>query len=116
MSAINTIVRSDSVVLISDTVGYDKDGQLLGFSSKVYPIAHLNAAIGTRGLGIAGPIFAHLLAFRATSFDDLKSNASAWAKEIYERHADLLRKTPDLDIVIGGFSDTQGPCAYSLTS
>jgi hypothetical protein len=115
MTAINIIRKKDSVHLISDGASYDAKQRLVSIGPKVFPLPHINAAIGIRGPTIALPLLAHLIGHAATSYDALKINIVEILSNAYANTRVVLEKGVTgsaLNVVIGGFSETVGADAY----
>jgi hypothetical protein len=72
MSAINIVVGKDRAYVITDGGAYDAAGIIRAFPIKVVPLPSLPAVVAMRGsTALALPVFAHFLAHRFQSFDDL---------------------------------------------
>jgi len=115
MTAINVIKQYTSVSVITDGAGYRADGVLAFRVQKVFPLAHLNAVIATRGSPLFAPMFAYHASIRATEFDDLKRLAPEIAKEESSKASAAQPDTDsEFDLFIAGWSETSGPSGYVL--
>ena len=119
MSAINVLVRSDAVHLLTDAAIYQKDGNITAIGPKCRPMPHLNCAVAMRGayLGMA-PIMEEIQAANVP-FDELKSKIVDLLKACSETYASLLDQCadgPDFEIVLAGISESEGPQACLIAS
>lgn len=119
MSAIDIIVQSNAVHLISDGACIGQDGIIHFIAGKVLPLPHLNAVIAHRGPSMAGAMIAPVLGSCGTTYDEVKANAARTCQAAVEQIAPLLAAAPmatSIDFVIAGWSESTGPDAYALTS
>lgn len=119
MSAVNVLVQSNAVHLLTDAAIYQPDGMLSGLTQKVRSMPHLNCAAAMRGgyLGLA-PIMEEISA-AGTSFDSLKANMPALLRGCAAQYLHLLDRCaagPEFEVVIAGISETDGPSAYVVPS
>lgn len=119
MSAINTLVKRDSVHLITDAASYDSAGNLVAAIPKVALLPHINAAVACRGPRASVPLFADLLSAAASTYDELKAHAPTFLRELRP----MLDATfahcefgAVFDVVIAGISESAGPDAYLICS
>lgn len=119
MTAINTVLKRDSVHLLTDAASYDIAGNLVTAAPKVALLPHLNAAVACRGPHIALPLIADLLGAAASTYDDLKAKAPAFIcalLPIFEASFAQCQFGSDFDIVVAGISEMAGPDAYLICS
>jgi hypothetical protein len=119
MSAINVVLKKSSVHIICDAASYDERGNLIAAVPKVALLPHLNAAIACRGPRISVPLFADLLPAIATTYDELKTEAPTFLRDLQPMlqasfaHCSL---GTEFDVVVAGISETAGPDAYLICS
>lgn len=117
MTAINILRQSKAVHLISDGASYDEHQRPTSFGPKVFPLPHINAAIGIRGPTIALPLIAHLVGHAATSYNELKANIVAVLKRSASLCDTILgRCSAPFEVAIAGMSEGKGPDAYVVCS
>ena len=117
MTAINVIKQSNAVHVLTDGAGYNADGTLIAIANKVWPVAHLNLVLASRGSAYFAPLLAQHASAAAHSFDHLKSIMPALALELAGRFAPLMRMSElgsQFDLVVAGWSETSGPSSYFL--
>lgn len=119
MSAINTLIKRDSVHLITDAASYGADGNLIAVKSKVAMLPQINAAVACRGAFISVPLIADLLSVAAPTYDDLKATAPALLRALlpmFEASFAHCEFGIDFDVVIAGISESDGSDAYLICS
>jgi hypothetical protein len=82
MSAINTLIKRDSVSLICDAASYSAEGRFIAAVPKVALLPQFSAAVACRGPRVSVPLFADLLSAAAASYDELKAKAPAFVREL----------------------------------
>jgi hypothetical protein len=115
LTAINVLKQKDAVHLVSDGAAYDAKKRLVSVGPKVFPLPHLNAAIGVRGPTVALPILVHFIGHGATSYDGLKRNIVGILKQAQANARTVLGQSvagAAFEVAIGGISETRGPDAY----
>jgi hypothetical protein len=122
MSAMNILKQPDFVHLISDGASYDEHHRLVSIGPKVWPLSHINAAIGARGPSIALPLLAHFVGHAASSYDGLKTNIVGVLKSAFANMKAVTDLCPAIDkgmyadVAIIGFSERSGePDAYVIS-
>lgn len=107
MTAINSWLAPNGVVVFSDTLMTLPDGRPAAFVSKVYPIPQLNALISGRGTSdlIAGWAFDVTCRWVVADFDDLITHTQ---EELAKRWSDLEgRRTETTTVFMWGWSPAQ---------
>jgi hypothetical protein len=115
VTALNIIKQKDAVHLVSDGAAYDAKQRLVSIGPKVWPLPHINAAIGVRGPTIALPLLAHFVGHAVTSYDALKINIAAVLRNAFANTHGVLGQSAAgaaFEIAIGGISETVGADAY----
>jgi hypothetical protein len=118
MSAIDVIIKSDAVHVITDGAGVDAEGCINFVASKVWSIAHCNAVIAVRGPSMAGPFICPCVGTNAATFTELKASAAGVMRECVGELSGLWAGVPladSMDFVIAGWSET-GPDAFLVCS
>jgi hypothetical protein len=87
---------------------YLADQTVVGFSTKVFPVAHWPGLITTVGNGAMVPLFGWSLARRFSTFDELIAGASAVLPDLVKSY----ELPSGGDIFFVGISDERGPEAY----
>jgi hypothetical protein len=115
MTALNVFLRKDAVHVLTDGAACDPNGDLVKAVSKVFPLAHTNAVLATRGVNGLLP----LLGFAvdgAPSFDATADILPAKTREILASvsHAQGGTDLGTLDVVLAGISETRGPACLAV--
>ena len=123
MTAINVIVQSNAVHVLSDCAGIDTDGALQGLCAKVLAVPHLNLVVtGRSGARISLTLMFDLVTAIAGTWSELRDRICFHGK----RHFDEFRPRlsfmdssvfgPDFDLLIAGLTDAGKPAAYWMVS
>lgn len=119
MTAINAYARGRLGLIVSDTAGYDRQGVIGGFMSKVVANPRLRMAVALRGPLAALPTFASNLDFRCASFDEVTGEVGARVvEETYDAgmmHWGSLFDT-EVQIVVVGWSEREQRCRALVMS
>lgn len=119
MSAINSVIKRNSVHLITDAASYDAEGLLIATVPKVALLPHLNAAVACRGPRVSVPLFADILSAAASTYDKLKAKAPAFVRDLQpmlQASFAYCSLGVEFDIVVAGISKSIGPDAWLLCS
>jgi hypothetical protein len=119
MTAINIVLLKDAAHIFSDGASSDRDGVIRGISSKVFAFPNIKAVIGVRGSSGALTVFAHTMAFKAASFDDLRADAVTTFRDAIFSHDKIFAQSPDgtkIQVMVAGFSDHSGTSEYFSVS
>lgn len=124
MTAINIIItgqitKRKRIAFLTDGAVYDANGVLLGFGTKVLPIAHLRAGIAARGSVFALPAYAAHLGDAFATFDDLVANGQDVVERVYDEALYKMAESreTEIEVVIAGFSEaTAAPAIYVAAS
>lgn len=120
MTAINVLVRSDRVHVMTDGSVWEPEGAIIGVAQKVYILAHVSAVIAYRGPAYLGPgLVGTLNASGMRSFDDLLTRLPATARMLIDHAIEHMDPTVlaeasarlDLrrfDIAVAGWSHARG--------
>jgi hypothetical protein len=118
LTAVNTILTSDSVLIVTDTAGCDGNGNVVAFMSKILPMPHLGAALALRGhLGVISMIN-DLLIQHVRSLDDMYAYAPEMMQTAAKKLAQTIPQSTFLlpwDLTIAGVND-DGPCAFMIAN
>ena len=112
MTAINVIRQKGAIHVLTDGAGYRADGTFAFTMQKVFPLAHVNAVIATRGPAVFGPMFAHHASVTASCFEHLVSLTPAIAREEIDKVPASSER--EFDLVIAGWSETGDPASIVL--
>ena len=118
MSAINVIVKSNAVHVLTDGAAYESDGTLSSIGPKVNLMPHQSCAVAFRGPQSVRPILGELIGLAAPSFAELKAVIVPLLQEASRAYAPLFEGCsagPDFEVVVAGWSD-EGPAAYMVAS
>jgi hypothetical protein len=121
VSSVNVIRQRDAVYIVTDGAACLPDGKLSHLTSKVVPLAHLEAAIAVRGLEAHVAMLGHAVAGLAGSYDELKACIAPKLKELVEaQRSDLVTRFGEhgasFDLFVAGISETTGPDSYVVAS
>jgi hypothetical protein len=111
MTAIIVLRDESAAHVLTDAAMVDADGRLIGQTSKVIALPHLNAVITARGTELFLPIIWPALSLCASTYDELRERvASVTREEIASAAAqNVLRSSPhgaNFDLVIAGISSS----------
>ena len=111
MTAINIVIKSDSIVIMTDGVWYDSKGVVASIAPKVHLLPHIGAVVGVRGGGsqLANNFieFIHKGKTAPSNFDELVVLAGMAIKHIHSMmvaHGLFFDDSPDMDFVLCGWS------------
>jgi hypothetical protein len=112
MTAINIVIKSDAIHVLTDGGAYDVDGILLEQFQKAVALTHLNAVIAVRGPRQIGLVLRGLLE-SSLSFDHLKTSISerleaACTPALPQWERSFGAFGTKFDLFVCGFSETQG--------
>ncbi|NUU44548.1 hypothetical protein [Tardiphaga robiniae] len=119
MSAMNVILQSNSVHLLTDALAYHPDGEIMMIGPKAVPMPHLDCAVAMRGPAGMRPIFAELIGNGAASFDELRSVIVELLQAGAHNYAPVFedcRASADFEVLVAGISESTGPCSYMVAS
>ena len=111
MSAVNIIRVPDAVHIFTDGASYHADGRLGAVGQKVWPLAHLNAALICRGPHLLMPSLIGRISTVFASFDELVAGIVQLAMIAFAEHKatlDCCELGPDFDLFIAGWSEARG--------
>jgi hypothetical protein len=113
MTAIIVILQSRAVHMLTDGAAILPGGALHFRAQKTFPILALSGAVAARGPAFLPVTFALHASIKADSFDKLKSISSLVARSALSETPGATTETA-FDLVIAGWSETAGPCAYLI--
>lgn len=119
MSAINILIQSNSVHILTDGTVFHPDGKLIMIGPKAVCLPHLNCAIAFRGAAGAKMMLSEVIAFGAPTFDGLRQTIAELLKSQAEQFSEafqLCTSGPEFEVVVAGISETAGPTAYIVNS
>ncbi|MDB5579628.1 MAG: hypothetical protein JWR80_4804 [Bradyrhizobium sp.] len=119
MSAVNIIVQSDAVHLLTDGACYNDDGTMIAIGPKVTAIPHLSCAVAFRGPQSARPILSELIGISAPTFDTMRASVADLLRRAAEAYAPLFEQCSqgaDFEAIVAGISETDGPYAFIVPS
>jgi len=118
MSAVNTIVQSNAVHIVTDGAAYYLDRTFQFYANKIVPLPHLRCAVAVRGPALAVPFLSSVLS-HAETYDALKEaapEALQTAAEMYSPIFSACCTGADFEVVVGGFTNDGRPDAYLVAS
>jgi hypothetical protein len=106
VSALNIVVRRDSVLVVTDAVAFDtRSGAVVDFATKAAPIPSWPAVLATRGDPAATPLFASALGGRFKTFDAAVLGVGGAIADIHAQVKGACRGDTDSPIVLAGWSN-----------
>jgi hypothetical protein len=120
MSAANVIVQRNVVHLYTDGAAFDADGNVIWIGSKVSLCPNIPCAIAFRGSAmVSGILAAEIEGASGGSFDRLRKEIGGRLLECSKRYTSYFQSCewgPEFDVVVAGWSETDGPSAYRVSS
>jgi hypothetical protein len=108
VTAINIIKQKNAVHMLTDGASWFFNGGVGPACCKAWPIPHLRAVVSGRGPRLGPMLMADFLNTAGRSYDEMKSNATAMARELFECHGEALIGNPfgqKAEFVVAGWSD-----------
>lgn len=120
MTAINIIRDAEAVHVFTDGASYRGDGTLGAVVQKVWPLAHLNAALVCRGPHTLGPLLVQRAGAVFGSFDELAQGLADLARSVSMESADIMRLCEigaEFELFLAGWSTgSNAPASYVVAS
>jgi hypothetical protein len=122
MAAINVIRQRQAVHILSDGVFCDATGIVCEIGPNAFALPHLPAAMAIRGSSHLMPFLVHRLSRECRSFDDMLVRLVQAAQEVHASFPMAFGTLgygslePDFDLVVVGWSKSNGETASYLVS
>lgn len=106
MTAMNAVLKTDRVVILTDGASYDREGVLHEVSSKCVEVPGLRVALAVSGAILVRKDMLARLPTRFKDIDDIARNGESFFHAYYAERCEMLEEAgnPGMSIVIAGWS------------